>query len=97
MIGRPDASIGGHEYILDAAAEIVHIQTRDARREAGFIFLGVVEPVLLRAELGYPGTRGLDLDLLRRAAIEGLEGQAVDEIMGADDLEDGVGEYGWRR
>ena len=52
---------------------------------------------MLRAELGYPGTGGLDLDLLRRAAIEGLEGQAVDEIMGVDDLEDGVGEYGWRR
>ena len=47
--------------------------------------------------LGCLDTGGLDLDLLQRAPIEGLEGQAVDEIMGADDLEDGVGEYGWRR
>ena len=97
MIGRPDAPTRGRKYISDAAVEIVHIQTRGPSREAGFILLDVVEPVLLRAELGYPGTGGLDLDLLRRAAIEGLEGQAVDEIMGADDLEDGVGEYGWRR
>ena len=97
MIGRPDASTRGRKYISDAAVEIVHIQTRGPSREAGFILLDVVEPVLLRAELGCPDTGGLDLDLLQRAPIEELECHAVDEITGADDVEDGAGEYGQRR
>ena len=97
MIGRPDASTGDREYISDAAVKFVHIQTGGPRTEAGLILLDVARPVLLRAELGRPDTVGLDLHLLQRAPIEELEGHADDEITGADDVEDGAGEYGQRR